>query len=647
VFGQGIADIGSGLMKSGSDVIRGVQQATGLGDDEVLREAQSQHDSEFNKVRSRSPFLSAVGEAAPLALTKGNIPTMAGQAALLELLKYGSLGERGQNAAEAGVTTLAIPAAAKLTGMAASKLNMPFKSSNDVNLKAMKEWADKAGIPLNLAQRSGNKSLQALDSILSDFPLTSTKQAEKYAGQRESWQKKLFTEGGENVPWSYTTRVPGSADISADDMSKYMRTKITPEATYEGKTYGVSDGKGTDLTTNVSSGVLSTRSGVPAEQGFMEAYSKALPPPKGKELSVPQSLKKYDYEPEYIGGYAKGASKEELKDIEDAVFREASDPSTSTFNVDITPGSRITNDMPASDAVHPTPDVMAGMKYRLNTLYNDVHSNNSLTVDKRFHDALGRISREYVQGDLPSDIKKLALVKIHELRSVPEGGKIPGKVYQNIRSKLDGYMSTYQNDSTAHEAFKKIREALDNKMYSGLNDIDKAKLDAANKGWMTMRTIEDAVDSNQGTIDPKKFFTSLVKKDANKNRTVYGKGEQDLTELAKVGTHFIQPKKDVVSAWAKYPWVKGIGSAGGLGALAYYAKDNPGLVGSAGIGTLLGAAGINKLQNMMWQPKSFLVDGAIKKELPKLKKVGKGIGKVAPIASYIEYLMEQEKQNGR
>lgn len=623
VFGRSIADLGSGVIKSGGDIARGIQQILSIKDEESLKKEQEMANTEYAPVAERSPFLSAMGQSVPAMPFGGGLVSVAAKTGLLEASKYGSLSDRLQKGGSATAYTLAIPGALSTIGKAAKIINKPFKSSSDENLKRMISYANKHNIPIDNSQLTGNKSLQALDSLMNDLPFTSTAQAEKQAAQREAWQRAIFTKGGENTPWQYNTRNPAEA------ITKYGRSKNIPEATYNGKTNFLNNDANTDLS------VYGKNTDV-SETGFMEQYAKAIDALKGKELTVPSSLAKYNQEPEFIGGYAKGTSKRDDLDIYDGVFREVNDlPSSNKI-----PGFT-THSMPASEAVNPTQEVMNNMKYRLNTLYNDVHSNNSLLIDKSLHNSLARIKRDYQNSELPSDLRKIVFSKIDDIQRVQPGTKVPGRIYQNIRSRLDDNMSTYKNDSTAYNALLKIRNTLDNKMESGLSETDKLKLDAANKGWMTMKTIEASIDNNQGVIDEKKFFNNLLKQDKTKSRTIYGKGDQELTEIAKAGSHFIRPKRDSVSSFAKYPWLKTLGgltAVGGGAALAPIATATA--LGATG----LGALGTKKLQQMMWTPKSYLSEGLGIKNYPKTKKILNGVKDASKTGSYIGYLMSQEEE---
>jgi hypothetical protein len=608
-FGQGISDIGSGVMKAGSDIIRGVQQVTGLGDEDVLAEAQKQHDAEYAPVSARSPFLSAAGEAAPAAPIGGGLLSTALKIAGLEGSKYGDATDRAQRAGTAGAMALAVPGLMYGTAKVASKINQPFKQSNDPNLSLMRELADKHDILLDAAQYTGNKSLQNISALLDDLPFTSTLQAEKQAAQREAWQEALFTQGGENKPWSYNLKNPTAI---SDDLERFKRPTSTPEATRD---FGAE--------------------APPKEIGFMEQYNKTINAPTGKDIIVPRSLQKYDHEPEFLGGAAGGRVGNE-DDIVDGVFRETG---TGTMSGGVT-----RHDMPASKAVHPQQDVMNAMKYRLNTQYRDINLNNKLTVDKDFHNRLVAVRESYNSSELPSDIVKMVRSKVSDLLDVPVGTEIPGRVYQNIRSKLDDNMSTYKGNATAYNAFKSLRDLLDDKMKAGMSPEYVSKLNETNKDWLVMRTIQESIDHNQGTIAPKPFFNNLLKQDKTKARTVYGKGEQDLVELSKIGTHFIRPKKDTVTAWSKYPWAKGLTLVGATtgGGLLVDADTTKNVLGAAAAGGALATGAAAYMQKHMWKPNSYPVSPLVEKDFPRIKKGLKGVGKSAPVISYLNYLMGKE-----
>jgi integrase len=58
--------------------------------------------------------------------------------------------------------------------------------------------AERAGIALNAAQRTGSKPLQVMDSVLDYLPFTGDRQAVLKGAQRQAWQRAVMREMGEN-----------------------------------------------------------------------------------------------------------------------------------------------------------------------------------------------------------------------------------------------------------------------------------------------------------------------------------------------------------------------------------------------------------------------------------------------------------------
>lgn len=81
------------------------------------------------------------------------------------------------------------------------------------------------GLPLNVAQETGNKALKWVDSALDNLPSTSAMQATQKGAQREAWQKAVLGAVGENQATQATPAVLGSTYARLGDQFQALSAK--------------------------------------------------------------------------------------------------------------------------------------------------------------------------------------------------------------------------------------------------------------------------------------------------------------------------------------------------------------------------------------------------------------------------------------
>lgn len=264
------------------------------------------------------------------------------------------------------------------------------------------------------------------------------------------------------------------------------------------------------------------------------------------------------------------------------------------------------------------PEAMGAMKDRISSIYEDVAGRNSVVVDDLLKRDLASVNDE-LMGRIPVNQKGIVKSYLKDFNTAPTGAEISGKQYQDIRSMLDKQAKAFKNsDPATHEALKSIRQAADDAMERSLNNpnriggnpSDLANWKQANKDWMVMKNVEGAVDPLTGQVSPAKLLNSMARKDAN--RVIYGKGDQELTDIAKVGKQFITPKTSDSGTAQRAFMIKmltGGGIGGSLGTMALY---NPALAAQATVATLLGGVALPKMAGaMMRKPNGYLVDGLV------------------------------------
>lgn len=286
-----------------------------------------------------------------------------------------------------------------------------------------------------------------------------------------------------------------------------------------------------------------------------------------------------------------------------------------------------------------SPDVMGAMKDRISGVYEDVAGRNALKVDDVLRGDLASINDKYMRI-IPTNQKRIVksylddfglipgdkvineqlsgsgkdVVKAGQKFTdtvIPANAQISGKAYQETRSMLDKQAKAFKNsDPATNEALKGIRGAIDSAMERSLkggNIDDLAAWKQANKDWMVMKNVEGAIDPLTGEVSPANLLNAMKRKDAN--RVLYGKGDQELTDIARVGKQFITPKTGDSGTAQRQMMIKLL-TGSGIGGLAATALYDPVTAAEAGTAALLGGVLLPKAAGaMMRKQGGYLTDG--------------------------------------
>lgn len=272
-----------------------------------------------------------------------------------------------------------------------------------------------------------------------------------------------------------------------------------------------------------------------------------------------------------------------------------------------------------------SPEVMGGMKDRIQGVYKELADKHSLVVDQQLKDDLSAISGKF-DGRIPVNQKSVVASYLRDFDKPPVNATIAGGEYQDIRSMLDKQSKAFRNsDPATSDALRSIRQSVDDAMertLSGANPSqigqgasdDLARWKKANKDWMVMRTIESAMNTGdniaEGSINPNAFLREMRKRDPN--RMIYGKGDQALADIARVGQAFIPNKVPDSGTTQKAILAKLLSGDALLGVGAGLASGDPitGL-GAAGLGLGAGIALPQLATKLLQQPGGYLGKGAM------------------------------------
>jgi hypothetical protein len=177
------------------------------------------------------------------------------------------------------------------------------------------------------------------------------------------------------------------------------------------------------------------------------------------------------------------------------------------------------------------------MKERISGVYDDLSSRNTLEMDAQLKTGLNKVEEDLLRR-VPTNQKAIVQSYLDDFKNIPEGDRITGEIYQDTRSMLDRQAKAFKgSDPATHAALKSIRNQLDSAMARNLSDADAAAWQQANKEYMVMKNIEKATDATTQDLSPAKFVNALTQRDPN--ITKYGRGPQELSDLAKVGKQFV------------------------------------------------------------------------------------------------------------
>lgn len=196
------------------------------------------------------------------------------------------------------------------------------------------------------------------------------------------------------------------------------------------------------------------------------------------------------------------------------------------------------------DAGAATSDVMGAAKKRIGSIYDDVASRNNINFDDSMQSALSGIekSARNTLNDQQFGIIRRNLDDILT-KAASNDGVITGNQYQNIKQTLD---KITKGDPQVGLFAKDIRSAvsdgLERSAAASGNKADVTLLQQANKQYGNMKTIENAIAKDgSGNISPSILSNTLYTK-ANRNASIYGKGKQELVDLAQSGKMLLGDK---------------------------------------------------------------------------------------------------------
>ena len=213
-------------------------------------------------------------------------------------------------------------------------------------------------------------------------------------------------------------------------------------------------------------------------------------------------------------------------------------------------------------------DNLRALQSTLSQGFDDISARNALTLDAPMARDILETLNEYnavlpteqkaILGNIASDVVE---------RMKAGGGKLSGKDYQTIRSRLTTRAHNARgSDNELAAAYRGLRDALDSGMERSINPADAGKWGDLRRQWGNLKVLERAAtgggeDAALGMISPARLRMAA----SSGNQGAYARGQGDFADLAKAGQAIMTPLPN--SGTAQRMAAQGIAAAimGGVG----------------------------------------------------------------------------------
>lgn len=176
-----------------------------------------------------------------------------------------------------------------------------------------------------------------------------------------------------------------------------------------------------------------------------------------------------------------------------------------------------------------TSDVMGHAATRINNVFHDVLSRNDVAINGPIINRVAAI-QQAANDEERAPISNLANRLIG---MVDQNGTAPGQQVYNLKKDLDRLASS--PDTTLAYHARQLRTTVMDAINDSLPTADRATFQQARAQFGNMKKIEPAIDkTGQGDISPS-VLANVMGQKANRQNSIYGRGNQDLTELAQAG----------------------------------------------------------------------------------------------------------------
>lgn len=232
-----------------------------------------------------------------------------------------------------------------------------------------------------------------------------------------------------------------------------------------------------------------------------------------------------------------------------------------------------------------TQELMNRASTRINNVFHDVLNRNNVAVTDPL---LNRISaiQQAANDEERHAVSNLANRLISQ---VDEHGAIPGQAAYGVKKDLDRLASS--PDTTLAYHARQLRTALMDGINDSLPEADRAAFAEARQQFRNMKQIEPAIDKEGGGNISPATLANVMGQKANRQASIYGRGNQDLVELAQSGKMLLGDKTPNSGTTARAA-MQLVGPLAATALGGSYDAYNGDYVGALGHAALAGGAAI-------------------------------------------------------
>lgn len=188
------------------------------------------------------------------------------------------------------------------------------------------------------------------------------------------------------------------------------------------------------------------------------------------------------------------------------------------------------------DAPAATSQVMGRAEQRINGVFKSVLDRNNVQINDTILNRIGQIQSAAVE----SEKKPVASIANRIVDAVDGEGKISGQVAYGIKKDLDRLASSADSDLAYHA--RQLRGTVMDAINGSLNKADKEAFAKARGQFANMKQIEATIDKAGGGDISAARLANVLGQKRNRATSVYGKGPQELVDLAQAG-NFLLPDR--------------------------------------------------------------------------------------------------------
>lgn len=179
------------------------------------------------------------------------------------------------------------------------------------------------------------------------------------------------------------------------------------------------------------------------------------------------------------------------------------------------------------------PEVLGAAKQRIGGEFNRLSSQNDLKVTLPFLQKLSAYKGE-IDAKQTEDVARIVGSYIDDLSGhIAQNGTVPGTFYKSLDSKI-GRQAFGTSNGDLRNSLKDLQRIVREGMDASIQPADQEAWKAARSQWGNMKTVAGAVKNDaSGEAFPGRLAQSVRR--SNENAMVYGQGNTELADLAKLG----------------------------------------------------------------------------------------------------------------